>query len=908
MSLLAPAIFTVLHLFSGSGGLAKGFHDAGFDSAGNIDLDPRACVDLRNLCGTPAIEADIGAMGPADLRALVPVCPDVAATSAPCLPGDGLVMMQDGPRRIDSVREGELVLTHAGRFCRVDKVNSRLYRGVLHGLRLQGTLDTDIQWYTDEHPIWVRRRVRGTDKVRTLCAPKWVPAGKVGVDDRVGFPVPRERPGTAEAFVGQFGAPQTIVRKGVPCTTPRIHDLRGFAMDPALWTVLGAYVGDGDRRRKGSYTIRFSVGARNSEAFQVVAEALLTLGLTFSVSANAGETNVRIQVSSRHLWQLCGLFGSSSYTKHIPEVLMGLEDAPMRALVRGLRATDGSDRPNGWSIGSVSLDLIRGLQRLMLRCGVFGSVTRLARAGKHIIQGRLVNVSDSYTLAFIRHPEKTCYQFEDGMVWQRVKRVYTRETVEPVWNLEVEEDHTFCSPLIATHNCVGFSGCLPEATSKTGKYQDFNSLSLHGVQLVLEAWKGAKVGRKVPGMIIFENVPRIMTRGKKLLEHLVGLLHAEGYAVDQRTHDCGELGRGLAQKRRRYLLVARHMPTVHDFLRKPPSYKPLAIREVLWQLAPPRPGGPDHMHRLPSLSAKNWLRLACICAGGDWRNLPAEVWLYICESADLEAVTGIRWNHCAGRHDGKLGVLDWERPSKTIIGKARVCNTWNSVADPRVEWPSDKHGGRPDCYGMADETKPTGTIRGLETIYSSKASTPDPRVDHNHAGAYGMADAAATSNTIRGAARVQNTHVSIDDPRVDTTYDRAPGAKSGILGVQPSDEASRTILGAATVRNSPVSVGDSRVDTRVRPDGNPPRSDGYGMEDAEDPASTVRGRHDVWAAPASKTPGRSLPSKTRGFSSAPCASTTSFARTFHIRSRGAPSGAVSRWSVSRWARPTRFWW
>lgn len=354
--------------------------------------------------------------------------------------------------------------------------------------------------------------------------------------------------------------------------------------------------------------------------------------------------------------------------------------------------------------------------------------------------------------------------------------------------------------------CVGFSGCLPEATSKTAKYQDFNSLALHGVWLLLEAWKDAKVGRKVPGMIVFENVPRIMTRGKKLLEHLVGLLHAEGYAVDMRTHDCGELGRGLAQKRRRFLLVARHMPTVSDFLRKPPAYSPLAIREVLWQLPPPRPGGPDHMHRLPSLSAKNWLRLACICAGGDWRDLPAEVWIYHCESADLEAVTGIRWNHCVGRHDGKLGVLDWERPSKTIIGKARVCNTWNSVADPRVQWPADKHGGRPDSYGVVDETKPSGAIRGVETIYTSKASTPDARVDHNHAGAYGMADAGEQSNTIRGAARVQNTHVSIDDPRVDT---------------------------------------------RVRPDGNPPRRDGYGMEDAEGPASTVRGRHDVWAAPAS---------------------------------------------------------
>ena len=85
MSLLAPAIYTVLHLFSGSGGLAKGFHDAGFESAGNIDMDPRACIDLRNLCGTKAIEADIGAMGPADLLAHVPVCPDVAASSSPCV-------------------------------------------------------------------------------------------------------------------------------------------------------------------------------------------------------------------------------------------------------------------------------------------------------------------------------------------------------------------------------------------------------------------------------------------------------------------------------------------------------------------------------------------------------------------------------------------------------------------------------------------------------------------------------------------------------------------------------------------------------------------------------------------------------------------------------------------------------
>jgi site-specific DNA-cytosine methylase len=474
MSILVPAIFTVLHLFSGSGGLAKGFHDAGFTSAGNIDMDPRACVDLRNLCGTAAIEADIGAMEPADLRALVPECPDVAASSSPC---------------------------------------------------------------------------------------------------------------------------------------------------------------------------------------------------------------------------------------------------------------------------------------------------------------------------------------------------------------------------------VGFSGCLPEATSKTAKYQDFNSLALHGVWLLLEAWKGATTGRKVPGMIVFENVPRIMTRGKKLLEHLVGLLHAEGYAVDMRTHDCGELGRGLAQKRRRFLLVARHMQTVQDFLRKPPAYSPLAIREVLWQLPPPRPGGPDHMHRLPSLSAKNWLRLACICAGGDWRDLPAEVWIYHCESADLEAVTGIRWNHCVGRHDGKLGVLDWERPSKTIIGKARVCNTWNSVADPRVDWPATTHGGRPDCYGMTDERRPSGTVRGEQTIYSSKASTPDPRVEtaiperkQRKNGGRGVEASDEAAHAILGEGSVSNTRASVADARVDTSYPRGEAAKSGILGVQAAEDPSRTILGATTIRNSPASVTDPRL---IRPQ----RSDAYGVQGADQPSGTIVGHH-----------------------------------------------------------------
>ena len=51
---------------------------------------------------------------------------------------------------------------------------------------------------------------------------------------------------------------------------------------------------------------------------------------------------------------------------------------------------------------------------------------------------------------------------------------------------------------------------------------------------------------------------------------IVDLLRAYGYAVAETTHDCGELG-ALAQSRKRFLLVARHIEKVPPFLRNTAS-------------------------------------------------------------------------------------------------------------------------------------------------------------------------------------------------------------------------------------------------------------------------------------------------------------------------------------------------
>lgn len=476
---------------------------------------------------------------------------------------------------------------------------------------------------------------------------------------------------------------------------------------------------------------------------------------------------------------------------------------------------------------------------------------------------------------------------------------YQRLTGEPAYrrNLatmtvaELLELVPECPDVVASSSpCVGLSGCLSKKLSKTKKYQDFNALALRGIQLAVETWKHAPTSRrKQPGLIVFENVPLIKSRGKDLLEKIVALLQVEGYSVNMSSHCCGELADDLAEKRPRFLLVARHMATVPDYLRKPKKHTPLAIKQVLCELPPPRPdtkGG----HRLPELSDLNDLRLACIPAGGDWRDLPEKVYLYHCGSDELEAVTGIRWCETEGRQTGKLGVLAWEKAARTVIGNARVCQTWASVQDPRIGWATDGvYGDRPHAYGVADPDEPSSTIRGKQLLVNSKASVVDPRLsclgENAHSGVLRVEDGQKPAHTVTGSARVQGTGGGVADARlaVDLRVDNHDGQRqNGGLGVLDADRPSGTAVAEGSVQNTRASIAEPRLTCTPRAcaygmadDGQPsttilgaqghdnavgsavdprlghaPYKDSYGVEDMDRPGSVVRGEHTIRQAPA----------------------------------------------------------
>lgn len=377
--------------------------------------------------------------------------------------------------------------------------------------------------------------------------------------------------------------------------------------------------------------------------------------------------------------------------------------------------------------------------------------------------------------------------------------------------------------------CKGLSGLLPTAMANSKKYQALNNLTIRSVRLNLEAFEYDPID-----IFLFENVPRIRTRGAKLLEEIRQLYKYHGYEVvhkENEIHDCGELG-GLAQHRNRYLFIARHRDKVPGFVYKPPRLPLKTIGDVIGPMPLPDDPAAGPMHRMPRLQWKTWVRLALIPAGGDWR--------------DLQNINPEQYRiEYVPRGGGSFGVQSWDKTANTVTGNAKVngsnaanisdprmtlnpdsthktiyrVSRYNEAAstvtgahrpnngamvipDPRLQSCEGKH---PAVYRVVrfDETGPcvTGTRFG-----SGAPAISDPRISkQGFSNCYQLHGWIETAGTVTGIPDIQSGAQSIADPRLGCS------PRSGTMGVQPWDEPAKTVIGAGDIHAGASAVADPRV-------------------------------------------------------------------------------------------------
>lgn len=380
--------------------------------------------------------------------------------------------------------------------------------------------------------------------------------------------------------------------------------------------------------------------------------------------------------------------------------------------------------------------------------------------------------------------------------------------------------------------CKGFSGLLSETKSKTAKYQALNRLTLRGVWLMLEAWADDP-----PELVLFENVPRLATRGRALLDQITAMLRSYGYATAETTHDCGELG-GLAQSRKRFLLVARHLAKVPPLLYQPERRPLRAVGDVLDRMLLPGDLRAGPMHRIPSLNFKTWVRLAFVEAGSDWRSLN-KLAVQDGHLRDFLIVPTM--------HRGTMGVKTWGAAAGTITGNARAITGAFSVADPRAEVFASG-------YGVNQWSAPTGAVAGESLPSNGRFAVADPRfvssIKWHDGQAYGVHKWADSTGAIAGQQNPGQGFYSVADPRCANVkhnncfkvvrFDQASGTvttgkgpSAGGMGVadpRPApgpvhakysvasyESATRTVIAGSTTGQGAYAVADPRPGMRREP-------------------------------------------------------------------------------------------
>jgi len=360
--------------------------------------------------------------------------------------------------------------------------------------------------------------------------------------------------------------------------------------------------------------------------------------------------------------------------------------------------------------------------------------------------------------------------------------------------------------------CKGASGLLSETLSRTPKYQALNELTLRCVWLMCEAWKDDPVE-----LIVFENVPRLATRGRHLLDQIGQILRHYGYAVNETTHDCGVIG-GLAQSRKRFLLVARHTAKVPAFLYEPPVRRLQGVGTVLGRMPLPGAAAGGPMHRVPALQWKTWVRLAFVEAGSDWRSLNK-----------LAVQDGYLRDYLIlpERRGGHLGVLDWHEPAGTVAGESLPTNGAFSVADPRHAAGAAQY----QQYGVLRWEEASGAITAGTNPGQGTFSVADPRhagpAKHNNE--YRIvpwSDAAGAVTSAHGTGQC------VADPRRD-------GPTFGKYAVTPWNEATGTVIAGSTTGQGAFAVADPRPGMRRERGDNYLTGGHYGVVGWDQPSGAV---------------------------------------------------------------------
>lgn len=293
--------------------------------------------------------------------------------AGPCFPKDTLCLTDRGYIEIQKVTSDDLLYSHTGQWCVIDKVMSRVYTGNMSKIKLHDNPEIEC---TEEHPF-LSREYKIENQTLTLTDPEWVEARNLTKNHVIGMRINRNM------------------------KLPTIEDITLDNIDE--WWVYGLYASNG-------WLSETKINFRINEKQDVIKDRLLKVfDRLFIDDVKYSTINKRIEIVLKQF-----------DNKTIPE---WVQDAPLKYIESFL---DGYFAIRGDGIQRI--DIAYSIQRLYIKMGLFCSISQMGEYYFMRLSKRRENsfIENDYVWFAIR--EITTYYVENINVYNfsvKVDNTYT---------------------------------------------------------------------------------------------------------------------------------------------------------------------------------------------------------------------------------------------------------------------------------------------------------------------------------------------------------------------------------------------------------------------------------------------------------------------------------------------------
>lgn len=413
-------------------------------------------------------------------------------------------------RPIEDIQVGEFVRTSSGVLKKVLETKKRLYSGDLITLK-SGNQEVKA---TEGHPFlvvknkwlpsYLRKKVR---KAGLPVRPEWVEARDLKQGYYLVYPKPvfdkeilpsfeiensgKSRlsvsyeeiakkvgihPGTVSAILGgTYRKTSSLVSEvkeialSLGFTKKLINTLSKIQLSYDFCKLCGLYLAEGDvtfsngKAGKVPNGVKWSFHSKEKELARFVEDTLIALGVSTSTYWAKDRKAVSVYGNCSGLAKFfLENFKTGSKNKEVSEWVFYLPLDFKRGIVEGYLLGDGSFSKGQCSFSTTSIKLFGGIKLLLASLGIY---VRMGFTPTHTSQG--CNFSDLYSgtasgkeIRRIFKIEAKSYKWcprytqDNKYFYLKISHISKEKVVDlPVFNLEVEDDHSYIANGFVSHNC-----------------------------------------------------------------------------------------------------------------------------------------------------------------------------------------------------------------------------------------------------------------------------------------------------------------------------------------------------------------------------------------------------------------------------------------------------------------------